>query len=68
MDAETWFRVSQWGKKTKKIHWRVAAIAQTMGEHALGNWERSPSAKQAKWAMEAYRAARKDGVLDKAES
>jgi len=68
MDAETWFRVSQWGKKTKKIHWRVAAIAQTMGEYALGNWERSPSAKQAKWAMEAYRAARKDGVLDKAES
>jgi hypothetical protein len=28
-----------------------------MGEYALGNGERSFSAKQAKWAMEAYRTA-----------
>lgn len=67
LTAETWFRVSQWGKKTKKIHWKVAAIAQTMGEYALGSWEKSPSAKQAKWAMEAYRTAQEQGAFAAAE-
>lgn len=64
ISADKWFRVSQWGRKTKKLHWRVSAIAQTMGEYAIGNWERSPSAKQAKWAMEAYRTAEKEGGFD----
>ncbi len=64
VSAETWFRVSQWGKKTKKLHWKVAAIAQTMGEYAIGSWERSPSTKQAKWAMEAYRTAEKEGAFE----
>lgn len=61
--AESWFRVAHWGTSTKKIHWKVAAIARTMGEYALGSWERSPSAKQAKWAMEAYRTAQTEGAL-----
>lgn len=63
INAESWFRVAQWGTSTKKIHWKVAAIARTMGEYALGSWERSPSAKQAKWAMEAYRTAQTEGGL-----
>lgn len=63
IDAETWFRVAHWGKTTKQIHWKVAAIARTMGEYALGSWERSPSAKQAKWAMEAYHAAQRESSL-----
>lgn len=63
VEAATWFRIAQWGNKTKKLHWRVAAIAKTMGEYAIGGWERSPSAKQAKWAMEAYHTAESSGAL-----
>ena len=47
IDAATWFTVAQWGTKSKAIHWRVAGIAKTVGEYAIGGWERSPSAKQA---------------------
>lgn len=63
IDAVTWFKIAQWGAKSKAIHWRVAAIAKTVGEYAVGGWERSPSAKQAKWAMEAYKTAEEAGVL-----
>lgn len=60
---ETWFKVAQWGTKSKAIHWKVAGIARTVGEYAVGGWERSPSAKQAKWAMEAYKAAQEAGAI-----
>ena len=65
VDAVTWFKVAQWGMKSKAIHWKVAGIAKTLGEYAVGAWERSPSAKQAKWAMEAYKAAEEAGVVEK---
>lgn len=57
IDAATWLHVAQWGAKSKQLHWKVLGIVRTMGEYAIGGWERSPSAKQAKWAMEAYRTA-----------
>lgn len=63
IDATTWLRVAGWGTKSKAIHWKLSGIAKTMGEYALGGWERSPSAKQAKWALEAYQAAEKAGAL-----
>jgi hypothetical protein len=63
VDAATWFKIAQWGTKSKAIHWRVAGIAKTVGEYAIGGWERSPSAKQAKWAMEAYKTAEQAGAL-----
>ena len=63
IDAATWFKVAQWGAKSKAIHWKVAGIAKTVGEYAIGGWERSPSAKQAKWAMEAYKTAEEAGAL-----
>ena len=62
--AETWFRVAQWGGRTKKLHWKVAAIARTMGEYALADWERGPSVKQAKWALEAYDTAAREGAFE----
>ena len=34
-----------------------------MGDDARDGWERSPSAKQAKWAMEAYTIADEEGAL-----
>ncbi len=48
IDAATWFKVAQWGVTSKAFHWKVAGIAKTVGEYAIGGWERSPSAKQAK--------------------
>jgi hypothetical protein len=38
-------------------------IAKTVGEYAVGGWERSPSAKQAKWALEAYKTAEQAGAI-----
>jgi hypothetical protein len=63
IDATTWFKVAQWGTKSKAIHWKVAGIAKTVGEYAVGGWERSPSAKQAKWALEAYKTAEQAGAV-----
>jgi hypothetical protein len=57
VDAQTWFRVAQWGRLSGQISWKLVEIAKTMGEYAIDGWERSPSAKQAKWAMEAYKIA-----------
>lgn len=57
---DTWLRVAAWGQKTKLIHFRLSGIARTMAEYGLAEWERSPSAKQAKYALEAlnkFRAA-----------
>jgi hypothetical protein len=63
IDAATWFKVAQWGAKSKAINWKLASIAKTVGEYAIGGWERSPSAKQAKWAMEAFKIAEISGAL-----
>jgi AIPR protein len=63
VEAATWFKVAQWGAKSKAINWKLAGIAKTVGEYAIGGWERGPSAKQAKWAMEAYRTAEEAGIL-----
>jgi hypothetical protein len=57
ISAETWLRVAQWGAKTKAIHKTLVGISRTMAEYAIGGWEKSPSAKQAKWAIEAWRRA-----------
>jgi hypothetical protein len=48
VDAATWFKVASWGSKSKAIHWKLSGIAKTVGEYAISEWERSPSAKQAK--------------------
>jgi hypothetical protein len=68
IDATTWFKVAGWGSKSKAIHWKRSGIAKTVGEYAIGGWERSPSAKQAEWALEAYQAAEKAGALGAKES
>jgi hypothetical protein len=56
IDAKTWLEVAAWGQKTKKINHTFVGIARSMAELAVGGWERSPSAKQAKWALEAHKA------------
>jgi hypothetical protein len=62
LDAATWFKIARWGEKSKAFHWKLAAIAKTVGEYAMGEWERSPSVKQAKAAMRAYDIAEDAGV------
>jgi hypothetical protein len=68
IDSSTWLKVAEWGTRSKAIHWKVAGIARTVAEYAIGGWERSPSAKQAKWAMEAYKAAENEGALSRTPS
>jgi hypothetical protein len=55
-DAQIWLQVASWGQKTKKIHFRLTGIARTMAEYALAGWDRGPSAKQARWALEGLKA------------
>ena len=63
INSATWFKVAQWGTKSKQIHRKVAGVVKTVGEYAIGGWEHSPTAKQAKWAMEAYKTAEEAGIL-----
>jgi hypothetical protein len=63
IDSLTWFRVAQWDNKSRNLHWQVAGTVRTVGQYALDGWERSPSAKQAKSAMEAYKAAESADAL-----
>jgi len=63
IDAATWFKIARWGVESKSAHWRVAGIAKTLAEYAMGGWQRRLSATQAKWAMEAYKSAAEAGVV-----
>ena len=58
IDAQTWLEVAAWGQKSKAINYTLVGIARTMAELAVGGWERSPSAKQAKWALEGLKKFR----------
>ncbi|WP_419729199.1 AIPR family protein [Lichenicola sp.] len=54
--AQTWLEIASWGQKSKAINYTLVGIARSMAELAIGSWEKSPSAKQAKWALEANKA------------
>lgn len=56
IDAKTWLEIAAWGHKSKAINYTLVGISRTMAELAVGGWEKSPSAKQAKWGLEAYKA------------
>ena len=45
------------------IHWKVAGIFRTLAGYAAGGWERKPSAKQAKPALDALHRVERAGVL-----
>jgi hypothetical protein len=51
------------GQKASVVHWRVAAICLTLAGYAAGGWDRKPSVKQAKPALEALLAAERAGVI-----
>ena len=64
ISSATWLEVAERGQKTGSVHWKVAGICRTLAGYAAGGWERKPSAKQAKYALEAVLAADRAGLVD----
>jgi hypothetical protein len=58
-----WLEVAERGQRAKLFHWKVAGICRTLATYAAGGWERKPSAKQAKPALEALRSVELAGIL-----
>ncbi|MGE3778540.1 MAG: AIPR family protein, partial [Pirellulaceae bacterium] len=56
VSGATWLEVAERGQRAGLIHWRVAGICRTLAGYAVGGWERKPSAKQAKPAIEALKS------------
>jgi hypothetical protein len=53
LDAGKLLEISETGKREGLIHWKVAAICQTVATYAAGGWSKRPSAKQCRIVMEA---------------
>lgn len=66
VDSTTWLHVAERGQRAGVVHWRVAGICRTLAGYAAGGWERKPSAKQARPALEALGAAKDAGLLEDA--
>jgi hypothetical protein len=63
VSSQAWMEVAELGQKAGVVHWRVAAICRTLAGYAAGGWERKPSPKQAKPALDAFLAAERAGVI-----
>jgi hypothetical protein len=63
-----WLEVAERGQRAGVIHWKVAGICRTLAGYAAGGWERKPSAKQAKPALEAFASAAQADLLSAATS
>ena len=51
VDPVTWLKIHGWGKNTGMLEWWQCGIAHTLSGYASGNWDKTPSAKQAKQAI-----------------
>lgn len=63
VDAATWFHLSEWGRKKKKLADWQCGIALSLAGYAQGDWEKVPSAKQARQAVRILRIAEEEGAL-----
>jgi hypothetical protein len=63
INAATWLEVAERGQKAGIIHWVVAGICRTLARYAAGGWERKPSAKQAKPALDALKSVTDANLL-----
>ncbi|MEJ0022882.1 MAG: AIPR family protein [Alphaproteobacteria bacterium] len=61
--ATTWLEVAERGQQTNTVHWTVANICRTLAGYAAGGWQRKPTAKQAKPALEAVIAVERAGLV-----
>jgi AIPR protein/Abortive infection phage resistance protein N-terminal domain len=63
VSGATWLEVAERGQRAGLVHWKVAGICRTLAGYAAGGWERKPSAKQAKPALEALQSVKLAGIL-----
>lgn len=63
VSGPTWLEIAERGQRAGLIHWRVAGICRTLAGYAVGGWERKPSPKQAKPAIEALKSVEQAGLL-----
>jgi len=63
VNAETWFKLANWGRKKKKLKDWQCNIAMTLAGYAQGGWAKVPSPKQAKQATIILRAAEGEDFL-----
>jgi hypothetical protein len=63
--SAAWMEAAERGQQTKTIHWKIAGICRTLASYAAGGWQKKPSVKQAKHALDAMRAVRNAGLLTK---
>lgn len=61
--AATWLEVAERGYRAGLVHWKVAAICRTIASYAAGGWDKKPSPRQAKPALEAFHACQNAGVV-----
>jgi hypothetical protein len=61
--AAIWLEVAERGQQTDTIHWIVADTCRTMAGYAEGGWQRKPTEKQAKSALEAVIAIERAGLV-----
>jgi hypothetical protein len=66
--SAVWMEVAERGLRAGLFHWRVAGICRTLASYATGGWERKPSPKQARPALQAFDAVKDAGLLGAAES
>jgi hypothetical protein len=59
----TWLQVAERGQKAGLVHWTVAGICRTLASYAAGGWDRKPSLKQARPALEALLAVQRAGLV-----
>ncbi len=58
MDGPTWLKIRAWGESTGQLkNWQYG-VAHTLSGYAAGNWQRSPSPKQAKHGVNIIKLAR----------
>ncbi len=63
VSGTTWLEVAERGQKAGIVHFRVAGICRTLAGYAVGGWERKPTIKQAKPALEALATVEQAGLL-----
>jgi hypothetical protein len=64
VSGATWLEIAERGQKAGIIHFRVAGICRTLAGYAVGGWERKPTVKQARPALEALVAVEQAGLLN----
>lgn len=53
LSAEKILKIGEKGRQSGLLHWKVAAICQTVASYAAGSWQRRPSVKQSRIVIDA---------------